>query len=73
MKNSKYLIFLITVMLLFSSCEDFLKEEPKDEFSSELFFQSSAQAYNAVNYLYHLGATDFYDTWSAYSGRKQCY
>ena len=52
---------------LLTSCDEFLEEEPTDEFSVEQYFSDPDHAYSAVNGLYRSGATQMYDG-GVYSG-----
>lgn len=63
----KYITFLIMTGVLASSCEDFLKEEPRDEFSVDQYFSDPDHAFAAVNGLYRSGAPQMYDG-GVYSG-----
>ena len=48
-----YHIVLLAIMaLILPSCEDFLREEPKDEFSVDQYFSDPDHAISAVNGLY---------------------
>lgn len=67
-KMKKLLIILIGLVVL-SSCDDFLAEEPLSEMSVDQFFSYPTHAYNAVNILYRSGVTDYYKT-GVYSGSR---
>ncbi|CAM4239854.1 RagB/SusD family nutrient uptake outer membrane protein [Zobellia roscoffensis] len=56
----KYIACLIGLVLL-SSCDDFLEEEPLSELSSDQFFSEPDHAYSAVNSLYRNGAPNMTD------------
>ncbi len=66
MKIRYIVIFFLTVVLL-PACEDFLKEEPKDEFSVGQYFTDPDHAISTVNGLYRTGAPQMYDG-GVYSG-----
>lgn len=63
----KYILILFVTSVLLPACEDFLREEPKDEFSVEQYFSDPDHAYSAVNGLYRTGAPQMYDG-GVYSG-----
>ncbi len=63
----KYITILLVMSVLLPSCEDFLKEEPKDEFSVGQYFSDPDHAYSAVNGLYRTGAPQMFDG-GVYSG-----
>jgi len=65
MKLKYIIILLVSVVLV--SCEDFLKEKPRDEFSVEQYFSDPDHAYSAVNGLYRTGTPQLYDG-GVYSG-----
>lgn len=72
MKNS--IVYVIFTSLLLSSCEKFLKEEPKDEMSTGQYFTQPQHAMNAVNGLYRVGAPQFYESnLGAYSGSRMMF
>lgn len=65
------IIYLIAVAVIFSSCEKFLEEEPKDEIAGSQYFTQPEHAINAVNGLYRTGAPQLYDgSGTHYSGAK---
>lgn len=64
----KILVVLIT-FVLFTSCNDFLEENPKSEINVDQFFSNPTHAYNAVNILYRSGCTDFYRS-AVYAGSR---
>ena len=49
-------------MATFSSCSDFLDEEPKSQLTGVAFYKTEAQAVANVNYLYRTGATSEINT-----------
>ncbi|MCE7064081.1 RagB/SusD family nutrient uptake outer membrane protein [Dyadobacter sp. CY326] len=51
MRNSKY-ILLAMLALGFTSCEEFLKEEPESFLSEDQYYKTQADAVNAVNAVY---------------------
>jgi hypothetical protein len=63
----RYIVILLFPAVLISSCDDFLKEEPLDEFSVDQYFSDPDHAYSAVNGLYRSGATTMYEG-GVYSG-----
>ena len=65
----KKLIIILNILAL-SSCSDFLKEEPKDEMSSEQFFSVPEHAYAAVNSLYRNGVPQVYSSAASYGGAR---
>lgn len=65
----KKLIIILNILAL-SSCSDFLKEEPRDEMSSEQFFSVPEHAYAAVNSLYRTGVPQVYTTAASYGGAR---
>ncbi len=65
----KKLIILMMALGFLVSCEEFLKEEPRDEMTVDQFFSYPSQAYNVVNPLYRSGAPGFYRT-GVYSGSR---
>lgn len=65
----KKLLAIITVLGIFTSCTDFLAEEPRSEMSVDQFFSYPSHAYNAVNILYRTGAPTFYST-GVYAGSR---
>lgn len=60
--------FLCAGFLGLTSCEDFLKEEPRSEMGTEQNFSFPSQAKSAVNQLYRTGVPSFYNAGSAYMG-----
>lgn len=53
LKQLKYLLFLIICMfIMISSCEDILKEDPKDQIFASNYFQSVDDGLGAVNSIY---------------------
>jgi len=48
----KYIIFLFSITLIFSSCDDFLTVVPETQLSSATFFQTEADFVQAVNGAY---------------------
>jgi starch-binding outer membrane protein, SusD/RagB family len=68
--NMKKIPVLVLLTGLFCfSCEDFLKEEPRDELSTEQNFREPAHAFSAVNSLYRTGAPALFDG-SVYAGSE---
>src|SRR5687767_7947450 len=67
--NKITIIILFMSMSVASCTKSFLKEEPKDELSTDQFFQQPAHAFSAVNALYRNGAPQFFDG-SHYSGTR---
>ncbi|MFW6289490.1 MAG: RagB/SusD family nutrient uptake outer membrane protein [Mariniphaga sp.] len=65
----KKLLAIITVLGFFTSCTDFLAEEPRSEMSADQFFSYPSHAYNAVNILYRTGAPSFYSA-GVYAGSR---
>lgn len=65
-------IILPVMALLLPSCEDFLKEEPLDEFSIDQYFSDPDHAISAVNGLYRTGAPQMYDG-GVYSGTRMMF
>jgi starch-binding outer membrane protein, SusD/RagB family len=63
----KYILSFLLLAVLLPACEDFLKEEPKDEFSVDQYFSDPDHAYSAVNGLYRSGAPAMYEG-GVYSG-----
>jgi hypothetical protein len=53
---------MAAISLLMSSCEDFLKEDPKSTRPYDEFWQSKADVESAVNGLYLVGVPKLYDT-----------
>jgi len=58
---------------LLYSCDDFLEEEPRDEISLDQFFEEPAQAENAVNALYAIGAPQMWSAGGVYDGKRGMY
>lgn len=50
-----------------TSCDDFLKEEPKQNMSLEQYYTTAAQARSGVNHLYDVGYPTFYGA-NVYAG-----
>lgn len=48
----KKILYIIIGIFLFSSCEDFLKEEPRDLMNPDAFFKSDDEAIASVNGVY---------------------
>lgn len=46
-------LFLITVLILMSSCTDFLTEDLKGEFSTDTYYKNEKQAIQAINGVYN--------------------
>jgi hypothetical protein len=67
--NLKYIVTFLAVGVLIFSCSDFLKEEPKDQFSIEQYFKDPSQAFSAVTSLYRTGVPQLYDG-GVYSGTR---
>lgn len=63
------IILILIFFGFYTSCNDFLSEDPKSEMSVDQFFSNPSHAYNAVNILYRRGCTDFYRT-GVYSGSR---
>jgi len=60
MKSNKIFLSIVCVgAFLFSSCTDFLKEEPKSSLPAETFFSSKALVEAAVNNLYRNALTNW--------------
>jgi len=70
--KQKYIIILLVSAVLLPSCDDFLKEEPRDEFSLEQYFSDPDHAYSAVNGLYRSGAPEMYEG-GVYSGSRMMF
>jgi len=51
---------VLTFILIVTSCEDFLKEEPKNQLTADLYFRNLQDAKATVNALYWSGAITFY-------------
>lgn len=71
MKIYHIVLFAIVAMLL-PSCDDFLTEKPKDEFSVDQYFSDPDHAISAVNGLYRTGAPQMYDG-GVYSGTRMMF
>lgn len=63
----KYIIAFLMSFAMLPGCDDFLREEPKDEFSVGQYFSDPDHAYSTVNGLYRTGAPEMFDG-SVYSG-----
>ena len=56
-------------LMMFSSCNNFLDENPKSSLTLQDYYKTAAQATANVNYLYRSGAPSQYsDAGSAYVG-----
>lgn len=67
MKNN-LLIILSLVIVMFTSCSDFLDENPKSSLTNAGFYKTAAQAESSVNILYRGGLPSLYNAPSAYAG-----
>src|SRR5690554_48859 len=65
----KKLLIILNILAL-SSCSDFLKEEPRDEMSSDQFFSVPEHAHAAVNSLYRNGVPQVYTSAASYGGAR---
>lgn len=60
MKNPyKYLVLVVAVVLVASSCEKFLDRPAEDVYNEANFYQNDAQCLQGVNYLYNSPWNDF--------------
>lgn len=71
-KILKYTIIFFLVAI-YTSCTDFLNENPKSSVSTGQFFATESDAISAVNNLYRTGFPSFYDAGSAYMGPTAMY
>lgn len=70
----KNIITIFTcVLMLCSSCADFLEEEPRSEISASQYFTSPEHARATVNRLYRVGALSFYEGSDFLGGRAIMY
>ncbi|MBL4559601.1 MAG: RagB/SusD family nutrient uptake outer membrane protein [Labilibaculum sp.] len=68
-KNIKSLLLFGVMVMIGTSCSDFLVENPKSDISLISYFTDKEHAYTAVNRLYRDGPYDIYNGYgSAYSG-----
>lgn len=63
------IIIVIISLAFFTSCNNFLEENPRSEMKVDQFFSDPTHAYNAVNILYRSGCTNFYLT-RVYGGSR---
>lgn len=68
----QYIIIMAIMAVFLSSCDDFLKEDPKDEFSVDQYFSDPDHAISAVNGLYRTGGPQMYDG-GVYSGSRMMF
>ncbi|WP_430812534.1 MULTISPECIES: hypothetical protein [unclassified Carboxylicivirga] len=52
MNNLKYITFLLLGIVVFSSCESWLEEEPKTQIGTDYFYQDKDQALMALTAAY---------------------
>ena len=69
----KIILLSLCSLFSFSSCNDFLKEEPKSEVSVEQYFSYPDHARAVVNKLYRVGALSFYDAGDYYGAPAVAY
>ena len=67
------LSFLLLVAVTLGSCDDFLEENPRDEFSSAQFFTEPSRAEAALNALYRDGAPAQYMNTGVFRGSQAMY
>lgn len=62
MKNILKTLGVVSLMIWFTSCEDFLTEDPKGRLASVYFFQSAADLDASINALYYNLASETFST-----------
>ncbi len=70
MKRVLNYIAFFGLMLGATSCDDFLREEPKSEMNTQQYFSKPDHARAAVNYLYRTGVLGLYNANTAYAGHN---
>ena len=68
MKKILYYSMLLLSLTGLNACNDFLKEEPRNQISVSQFYATPADATSSVNNLYRTGFPSFYNATSAYMG-----
>lgn len=61
--KTKYTVALIAAAFAMQSCEDFLDRPAEDSYSTEQFYQTDAECFTGVNYLYNLPWSDLLDSY----------
>lgn len=73
MKNILFSLVCAGLVVMGTSCTDFLEEEPRSEMGVGQYFSAPEHAQAAVNQLYNSGVPVLYDATSAHYGMKSSY
>ena len=73
MKNIFLGLLLVATFGVVTSCDDFLDEKPKTDYTTNIYFTKASQAESVVNKLYKEGAPGYYQSQSVFWGMQIMY